>query len=116
VQIGAGQHPDPMAVFPAKHASVGELVIWADSREATVSIGDITHGHFGAYNPELTQDQIDEEVTNQVLDFLEYMFADKYLIWKSDADGSGGWQHFDYMDRPLERRMDAEYFVWSGPF
>lgn len=115
VQIGSGQLPDPVAVFPAKHPSVGELTIWDDGDEVTVSIGEITHGHFNLFDPDLTQDQIDEEVTSEVLDFLDDMFADKYLLWKSRDGRSGGWQHLDYMDKPLERRTDAEYFVWSGP-
>ena len=116
MQTGSGSHPDPMAVFPAKHPSVGELKIWDDGDEATVSIGDLTHGHFNLSDPDLTQDQIDEGVTSEVLEFLEDLFADKYLIWKSRADASGGWQHFDCMDRPLSRRSDTDYFVWSGPF
>lgn len=116
VQMGSGLKPDPVAVFPAKHPSVGELTIWDDGEEATVNIGEITHGHFNLYNPDLNQDQIDEGVSSQILDFLEDMFADKYLLWKSRDGRSGGWQHLDHIDMPLERQTDADYFVWSGPF
>lgn len=116
VQLCSGSLSDPIAVFAAKHPSVGELTIWDDGNEARIEIGDITHSHLSIYTPNLTQDQLEEEVASQVLDFLEDIFADKYLLWKSQVDGSGGWQHRDYMNKPLDRRKGAEYFVWSGPF
>ncbi len=111
-----GSPPDPIAVFPARHRSIGELRIWDDGDEATVAISDLTHGHFNPYNPELNQEEIDREVTAQVLEFLEDMFADKYLIWKSRRDGSGGWQHLDFTDDPIALDRDTEYYLWSGPF
>ncbi len=92
------------------------MSITDDRDEATIYIGDITHGHFNPYNAALTQEQIDTEVTDEVLEFLEEMFADKYLLWKSRDDGSGGWYHLDYLDKPLRHPKNTEYFVWSGPY
>ena len=114
--LRVGSSPNAIAVFPAKHPRVGELSILDDGDEATIYIGDITHGHFNPYDASLTQERIEIEVAESVRDFLEDMFADKYLLWKSHDNGSGGWQHRDYMDRPLQRRENTEYFVWSGPF
>jgi hypothetical protein len=113
--VRIGLPPDPIAVFPAKHPSVGELSISDDEYEATVYVGDITHGHFNSYDGALTQEEIDTEVTEEILAFLDDMFADKYLLWKCRDNGSGGWQHLDYRDKPSEPRQNTEYFVWSGP-
>ncbi len=106
----------PIVVFPAKHSDVGELEIWDDGDEATISIGEITHGHFNPYKPELNQDEIDTEVTEMVLDFLEDMFADRILLWKARKGGSGGWQQLDFTEPLMEQSKDADYYVWSGPY
>lgn len=109
-----GDAPDPIALFIAKHQSVGDLSIWDDGDEVTVSIGDISHGHFSSFDSDLTQSEMELEVAEQVVDFLKMMFADKYLLYKSD--GSGGWQHLDYIEKPFEFQENTEYFVWSGLF
>jgi len=44
--IRTGTPPGPIAVFPASHPEVGDLSIYDDVEEATVSIGMITHGHY----------------------------------------------------------------------
>ena len=106
---------NPIAVFPGKDNGVGELQIWDDGDEATIYIGEFTHGHFNLYNPELNQDEIDKQVAEDVLGFLEDMFADKIVIWKSREGGSGGWQYVDFTEGPIGRR-DVEYYVWSGPY
>jgi hypothetical protein len=111
-----GSSPDLIAVFAAKHPKVGDLSIRDYAGEALVSIGDLTHGHFSNHDSNLSEDDAAGENAEEVLDFLEAFFADKYLVWKSRKDGSGGWQHLEYMDKPLEREKDTDYFVWSGPF
>ena len=111
-----GFPPDPIAVFPAKDPSVGDLSIYDDGDEVTISVGEITHGHFNPYDATLTQEEAEAEITDEVLGFLEDLFADKYLLWKSRDNGSGGWQHLDYADKPIQPRKNTDYFVWSGPY
>lgn len=108
--------PHPIAVFPAKDERTGDLTVCDDGDEATVYIGDITHTHFNPYNPQLSQEEIDKEVTDDVLVFLEDMFADKILLWKSRESGSGVCQNLDFTEGSLELCENAEYFLWSGPF
>ena len=113
--VRVGSPPDPIAVFPAKHPGVGDLSIYDDGDEATVLIGEITHGHFNPYDAALTQEEAEARVTDEVLEFLGDLFADRYLLWKSRDNGSGGWQHLDYIDKPIRPRKNTDYFVWSGP-
>jgi hypothetical protein len=109
-----GTSPDPIIVFTAKHPNVGDLSIWDDGDEVTVSIGDITHGHFDSFDSNLTQEKMESEIVERVVDFLRNMFADKYLLFK--MQGGGGWQHLDYIEKPFKRRENTEYFIWSGLF
>ena len=114
--VRVGSPPDPIAVFPARHPGVGDLSIYDDGDEATVSIGEITHGHFNPYDATLTQEEAEAEVVGEIMGFLEDLFSDKYLLWKSRDNGSGGWQHLDYVGEPARPRENTDYFVWSGPF
>jgi hypothetical protein len=115
-RVSIGLPPNPVAVFQAQHPSVGDLVIWDDGDEVTIAIGEITHGHFNPYNPELDQEEIEKEVTEEVLDFLEDIFADKIQLWKSREGGSGGWQHLEFSEVRNDLSTKVEYYVWSGPY
>ncbi|MHC4645044.1 MAG: hypothetical protein ACYTBJ_06065 [Planctomycetota bacterium] len=70
----------PIIVFAAKHPEVGDVQIWDDGDQATLSVGDITYGHFNPYDRNLTQNQADHEATESVIDFLDALFSDKVLL------------------------------------
>jgi hypothetical protein len=116
IDVRFGSPPDPIAVFPAKSSEVGDLAVWDYDGEAVVYIGDITHGHFDPSDPQQTQEEIDAEVTEAIVGFIEDVFADKYLFYKYRGGGGGGFQHLDYINEPLTFHPDADYFVWSGRF
>jgi hypothetical protein len=111
----------PAVVFLAKHPDVGDVRIWDDGDEVTVAIGDITHGHFGLYDKSLTQEQIDREVTDQVIDFLDALFSDRVLLYRSESGQSGGWARLDLQNGEPEDDVwpawtqGATFFLWSGP-
>jgi hypothetical protein len=115
VEVRYGSPPDPIAVFAARHPSVGDLTIWDDGEEATVEIGEITHGHFGAYDVPAPY-EAEEWIVKNVLSFLEEMFADRYLLWKSREGGSGGWEHVDYAGESFRPKAGVDTFVWTGPY
>jgi hypothetical protein len=110
-----GSSPDSIAAFPPIHPQGPDLRIMDDGDEATIYLGDITHGHFNPYDPDLAQDEIDARVTDDVLLFLDELFADKYLLWKSTKDGSGGWEFLDNDLKLREPDANTKYFLWSGP-
>jgi hypothetical protein len=119
--------PDPVATFPARHPEVGDVSIWDDDVEVTVSIGEITHGHFSPDDPALKPLEVAERVTQDVVAFLSKLFLDEVIVWKSPDGQSGGWRvlHEDGSDSVVveagaERElslMDSKdvTYVWSGP-
>src|SRR4051794_22452878 len=82
--------PGPCAVFPAVHPEVGDIEIYDDGNELTVVAGNFTHGHFSNYDDSLSDDQKADAIVEAVLDFLENLFADRFILWGSRKEG-GGW-------------------------
>ena len=107
--------PDPIAVFPAAHPEVGDVTIYDDGDEAILHIGDISHGHFGSDDPNRTGAVAAQAVTEQIVEFLNDLFADRVLLWKQPGNGAGGWYLLDYNDSSAFMGADALTFVWSGP-
>src|SRR5262245_9296260 len=83
------REPSTIGVFPAAHEDVGDVTIVDDGDEATVYIGEITHTHFNPYDQTLSDAELAETVSDDVVGFLAELFADRVLLWKSPKDGSG---------------------------
>ncbi len=108
--------PDPVVTLPSGCAGIGDLMIYDDGEEATVCITEITHGHFNPYDANLSQDQVDQKVTEDVIGFLRSLFSDHVLLYRTPSRGMGGWYVFE--DAPNEDAIveGREYFLWSGPY
>ncbi|MEN9217531.1 MAG: hypothetical protein Q6J33_00825 [Gloeomargarita sp. DG_2_bins_126] len=110
--------PRPIATFPAAQPAVGRVLIYDDGNEATVWIERIAHGHFHPYDATLSQAQRDEQVTEDVVDFLRALFGDRVLLYRTAAGGMGGWQRLD-LDHatpvPLGLSQSLRYYLWSRP-
>lgn len=107
-----------IVTFPPVHYEVGELRVLDDGNEVIVEIGEITHGHFGSMNATATKEAAEQEVVANVVDFLEDLFAGKYILWRTKQRGAGGWKHIDFLaqdDKMPKVEIDTIYFTWSGP-
>jgi hypothetical protein len=100
----------PVAVFPAVYDQVGDIEIHDDGDELTLYVGP-THGHFSCYDDALSDDERQDRTVDEVLAFLDEVFADRIEFW-SNGGRMGGW-HVHGRSNPLSRR--ARRFVWSGP-
>jgi len=112
-ELKLGLPPDPIAIFPAIHPEIGDVEIWDDDIEATIGIKDVTHGHFNPYDSSLSPDELAEQVTSDVLDFLTALFSDRVLFWVANDASRGGWQLLEY-DQP-QFHPNSKHFLWSGP-
>jgi hypothetical protein len=101
----------PAASFPAAHPEVGDLRIDDDGDELTITVGELTHGHFSPRDYETPSEKKEEEVIERVVKFLDEVFADEIEFWT--ADGAGGWHPRG--KEPSARRPHMRRFVWSGP-
>jgi hypothetical protein len=107
-----GNSPDPIAVFPAIHPSVGDIQIFDDGDEITLIAGDFTHGHFNCWDNESFISEKAIRITNDVINFLDKLFADQIILWGSHKSG-GGWRPID--SESFEEDNSSEEYVWSGP-
>jgi hypothetical protein len=112
-QPGSGS--EEVVEFPAAHPVVGNLRVEASEGEATVFVGDITHGHFDQFNSPLPPGQVALNIVEEVVDFLEELFADRALLWLAADGRSGGWQVPFDRSMPADLPPGAKTFVWSGP-
>ncbi|MCI5161317.1 MAG: hypothetical protein D3917_04675 [Candidatus Electrothrix sp. AX5] len=107
-----GDEGNTVAVFPAECPDVGNVTIWDDGDEATILIENITHGHFNLYDDSLSESERDKQITKEVCDFLEGLFLNKVLLWRSER--SGGWRNAPDGVKPEWLKNPGEYFLWSG--
>jgi hypothetical protein len=101
----------PVASFPAAHPEVGDLQIYDDEEELTVSVGQLTHGHFAPRNDQQPLEKREEEVVGRVIEFLDAVFDDRIAFWSSGK--AGGW--YPRAEVPVVRRPSARTYTWSGP-
>jgi hypothetical protein len=113
--------PGPIATFPPTHPQVGELVV-TDSGgpanfSANVRIGDVISSHFVNYDSHLEAHERADRLTNEIVWFLQELFADRILFWRSADGRNAGWrQHGEHGSEPLvlDNRAYRTY-LWSGP-
>ena len=108
--------PEPIASLAARNPALGRLEIFDDGDEATLSITEITHGHFSCYEPCLTPEQHEATITTDVLDFLDALFADRVLLYRTPNRSMGGWTRLDLSPEAERFSHGREYFLWSRPY
>ena len=106
--VSAGERPK--ITIPASHADVGDIVLQDDGDEITAFVGHFTHSHFSNYDAIPTPKK-EQTIAEEVVCFLERLFADRVVMWGSHS-GGGGWRSIDDSDAPAEYPHE---YVWSGP-
>jgi len=110
------QSSNLVATLQPPFAEIGKLEIYDDGDEATVSISEITHGHFNPYDATLSEEQRDRQIVEDVISFLRALFADQVLLFRTPSRGMGGWLRLDLSPEPPTLSSGREYFLWSGPY
>lgn len=100
--------------IPAPNPHIGFVSVSADEEEATVFVGEITHGHFNPYDSSLSEDAHAKWVSDAVIGFLEDLFRDRVVVWTSASGGRGGWFVLEEGAEPeLSKNVSAH--LWSRP-
>jgi hypothetical protein len=103
----------PCVVFPAMHTDVGDLEIFDDGWELIVVAGRFTHGHFSNYDEKLSDGEKAEKIVEDVIAFLEKLFADQIILWGS-RHGGGGWRVRNAAQESNFIQPTGAFYVWSG--
>lgn len=117
MNMSFGAPPEPAVVIPAVHPDVGDIKIFDDGDEATVIAGNFTHSHFSDFDAR-SQAEAEQQTADNVVSFLERLFADQIVLWGSH-NASGGWYDRNETDTetPAQQKLTAgkKLYVWSGP-
>jgi hypothetical protein len=114
--------PPGIAEFPAKHPEVGDASVRDTGIEANfnaiVAVGEIITDQFDNYDSHLDGRERAERLTKDVVRFLQELFADRLLFWRSTDGRSAGWRERGDAGHSeplvLDNRTYRTY-LWSGP-
>ena len=105
--------PAPVASLPAPYKEIGRLEIEDDDHEITIYISEITHAHFGCYDENLTKTEKEKEIAEDVIRFLDDLFADRVLLHKSLNGLIGGWKVLTADAAPESSTLLCDRYLWS---
>jgi hypothetical protein len=104
---------DLIASFPAKHPDVGDARVWTGGFGPRVAVGDIVAESFI-----VSPSEPDDPVVEHVVRFLDALFADCLLCWRSVDGRNPAWRErsdaSSYDPLVLDDRVYQRY-LWSGP-
>jgi len=112
VKANQADQTAPIVRIAFPHAPTEVFEIFDEGHEATTLFGSFTHCHFSCFTPGITDDQRHKEIAQDLSVFLDELFSDRVLVWKSLQNGSGGWlSDFDLSNLSSDR----VYMLWSRP-
>jgi hypothetical protein len=110
--VSYGKPPAPCVVFAAEHPAVGDIKLFDDGSEVILVAGHFTHGHFSDFTSK-SAEQAEKNIAEDVVAFLELLFADQVVMWGTQS-GGGGWYVRSSEASALVPNK-GPLFVWSGP-
>lgn len=118
VELLEGGDEGPLARFRAAHPAVGDLQIHAGAYGVDVRIDDILHDSFHSYDAHLDEGERNRRLLNEVVRFLDELFADRLLFWKAAEGGGLGWRERGITGSFDPLVMDDrvyQVYLWSRP-
>jgi hypothetical protein len=114
--------PDSIAVFPAKHPAVGDVSVRGGGIEtnfkAIVAVGEIIEDDFRNIDSHLKSSERARRLTKDVVRFLQELFADRFLFWRSTDGRNAGWRErgdVGYSEPLVLDNRTYRTYLWSGP-
>jgi hypothetical protein len=101
---------EKLITIPYQHKDVGEIIIYDDKDEFTISVEKFTHWHIGCIDRKSKDINQIEEAVSDVVNFLEDMLNDKIFMYGSSVKGGGA----SYIDDDFSTNKQG--YVWSGPY
>ena len=115
-----GTSPDLIAVFPAAHPEVGDVRISeGNGGGADLAVGDVVRDHFfNPYEEERNTSEAAEGIARNVVRFLQELFADRLLMWRSTDGRTRGWRERGDAGHTAPLVVDDRAYytlIWSRP-
>ncbi len=82
---------DDTVVIPCDNPEIVAIEVQNDLDELIVFVGNFTHGHFDCYDESLSPVEKEQDIAEQVLEFLSDVFSNKVEFYHSKS-GGGGWR------------------------
>jgi len=113
-----GTSADLIASFPARHPEVGDARVSANDAGARVAVGNVVEESFFLCPSESDLPAATNRVVEYVVRFLEALFADRLLCWRSVDGRNPAWRErsdeSSYDPLVQDDRVYQRY-LWSGP-
>jgi hypothetical protein len=115
-----GTPSEPIAIFPAAHPEVGDVRISeGNGGGVDVSVGDVARDHFfNPYEEERDTGEAAEGIARNVVRFLQELFADRLLMWRSTDGRTKGWRERGDAGHTVPLVVDDRAYatyIWSRP-
>jgi hypothetical protein len=108
-------HPAPIATIEAPCVEIGPLSICDDGDEVTIYIDHATHSHFGCYDENLTEEEKEKKIAEEVIEFLSALFVDRVVVFRIFRGWAGGWRMLKPEEKSPRRSFIWQQFLWSKP-
>jgi len=105
--------PKPIASLKSPCEALGTVDICDDGDEITIYLGTATHSHFSCYEETLTEQAKEQQITSDVLEFLDKLLTDRVVVWCVAGGVAGGWRVLRAEENPPDPSMLKRQFLWS---
>jgi hypothetical protein len=116
---GAATPPGSIAAFRAIHPEVGDVIVRDTSHfGAIVGVGQILDADFHNFDSHLEENERAKRLAKDVVRFLQELFADRLLLWRSTDGRSAGWRErgdAGYSEPLVLDNRTYQRYLWSGP-
>ena len=104
--------PRPVASLHSPCEALGRMDICDDGDEATVYF-TATHGHFGGDGEALSVEQREQQIADDVMAFLDALFADRVVVWQMLGGLAGGWRVLQPGEDAPAPSVTRRQFLWT---
>lgn len=113
-----GKSPNVALSISAKNPETGDIQVWDDGVELTVSIGERFHCHFDPtvfVDDNVSQEKAEEICIDSAVAFVENFLAEKTILYVQYSDGKPGMSGIVKRQNAETIPTGTRKFVWSGP-
>ncbi len=97
------------------YPEIGNIDIQDHYDELTIFVGNFTYWHAGCTVKNLSEPQMAEQITQDVIDFLHDLFNDNIVMWGSHLHGGGFYINGERPTSHTWLGADHQEWLWSGP-